>query len=99
MLMSDPVLQFTYLVEQLKTLGLVFLDLIEARIRGNNDAECGVGQDVSFIVYAYGNASPVMLSGGFTPETAKRAADETYKNYNVAIVFRRYFTSNPDLVF
>lgn len=97
--MEDPVPQFTYLVEQLKPLGLAWLDLIEARIRGNDDADCGAGQDVSFLVRAWGNVSPVLLSGGFTPESARRAVDETWKGYDVAIIFGRYWTSNPDLVF
>jgi NADPH2 dehydrogenase len=97
--MTDPVPQFTHLVEQLRPLGLAWLDLIEARIRGNDDADCGVGQSVSFLVRAWQNVSPVLLSGGFTGESAKRAVDETYKGYDVAIVFGRYWTSNPDLVF
>lgn len=97
--MGDPVPQFTYLVEQLKPLKLAWLDLIEARIRGNDDADCGVGQDVAFLVHAWGNVSPVMLSGGFTPETARHAVDERYKDYDVAIIFGRYWMSNPDMVF
>lgn len=97
--MEDPVPTFTYLTEQLRTLNLAFLDLIEARIRGNDDADCGMGKDVSFLVEAWGKESVVMLGGGFTPESAQKALDETYKDYKMAIVFGRHWTSNPDLPF
>ncbi|SMR63252.1 unnamed protein product [Zymoseptoria tritici ST99CH_3D1] len=97
--MDDPVPTFTYLVEQLRTMKLAFLDLIEARIRGNDDAECGDGKDVGFLVRAWGGVSPVMIGGGFNLESAKVAVDEKYSGYEVAIVFGRYWTSNPDLTF
>jgi len=99
MLMENPEPTFTYVVEQLRPLNLAFLDLIEARISGNTDAGCGEGKDVGFLVEAWGKQTPVMLSGGFTPESARQAVDETYKDYNVAIIFGRYWTSNPDLPF
>ena len=91
--------QFLYVLEQLKPMNLAFIDLIEARVRGNDDADCGTGKDVSFMVNAWGKTSPIFLSGGFNPESARRAVDETYKDYNVAILFGRYWTSNPDLVY
>lgn len=100
--MEDPVPTFTYLVEQLRGLDLAFLDLIEARIRGNDDADCGIGKDVSFLVHEWckdNGPAPVLLSGGFSPESAKVAVDETYKDYQIAVMFGRYWTSNPDLVY
>jgi NADPH2 dehydrogenase len=42
--------------------------------------------------------SPIFLAGGFKPELAKRAIEE-YKDHDVAVVFGRYFISNPDLPF
>jgi NADPH2 dehydrogenase len=99
--MDDPIPTFTYLVEQLRPLNLAFLDLIEARIRGNDDADCGIGQDVSFLVHAWckDNETPVLLSGGFSADTAMATVDQRYKDYQVAIMFGRYWTSNPDLAF
>ncbi|KAH8176377.1 NADH:flavin oxidoreductase / NADH oxidase family protein [Sarocladium implicatum] len=97
--MEDPVPTFTYLVEQLRAMDLGFLDLIEARISGNEDADCGGDKDVSAFVHAWGKDAPVMLSGGFTPESARHAVDDKYKDYNMAIVFGRHWTSNPDLAF
>ncbi|KAH7028927.1 uncharacterized protein B0I36DRAFT_244839 [Microdochium trichocladiopsis] len=97
--MDDPIPDFTYLVQQLRTLDLGFLDLVEARIRGNEDADCGGDNDVSFAVHAWGREAPVMIGGGFNGESAQKAVDETYKDYKVAIIFGRHWTSNPDLPF
>ncbi|KAK7754382.1 hypothetical protein SLS62_003675 [Diatrype stigma] len=99
MLMEDPDPTFRYLTEQLKVLGLAYLHLVEARISGNVDAGCGGERTVRWMVELWANVSPVLIAGGFTAESAKTAVDETYKDYDVAIVFGRYFVSNPDLVF
>lgn len=99
MLMDDPDPTFERMVERLKPLGLGYLHLIEARIRGNDDADCGGQRTVKWLVELWDNASPVLLAGGFDAESAKRAVDETYAKYDVCIVFGRYFVSNPDLVF
>ncbi|KAF9770822.1 hypothetical protein IL306_011569 [Fusarium sp. DS 682] len=97
--MAEPIPTFTYLVRQLRDLNIRFLDLIEVLIRGNNDADCGGDKDVSFAVHAWGKQAPVMISGGFSPESAQKAVDETYKDYKLAIVFGRHWRSNPDLPF
>lgn len=41
----------------------------------------------------------MLLAGGFKPASAKRAVEEEYTDKEVAIVFGRYFISNPDLPF
>jgi NADPH2 dehydrogenase len=97
--MDDPIPTFTYLVKQLRNLDIGFLDLIEARIRGNDDADCGGDNDVSFAVHAWGKEAPAMVGGGFHGESAQEAVDETYKDYKLAIIFGRHWTSNPDLPF
>lgn len=99
MLMDEPEPTFRYLTEQLKPLGLAYLHLIEARIRGNDDADCGGNRTVKWLVELWDNISPVLLAGGFKADTARKAVDETYKDYDVAIVFGRYFVPNPDLVY
>ncbi|KAL2416446.1 Chanoclavine-I aldehyde reductase fgaOx3 [Exophiala dermatitidis] len=99
MLMEDPDPTFKRMVERLKPLGLAYLHLIEARIRGNDDADCGGQRTVKWLVELWDNVSPVLLSGGFNAESAKTAVDETYAQYDVCIVFGRYFVANPDLVF
>lgn len=99
MLMKEPEPTFEYLLENLKPLGLAYLHLIEARIKGNDDSDCGGQKSVSWMVKAWDNASPILLAGGFLPESAKQAVNETYKDHDVVIVFGRYFVANPDLVF
>ncbi|PVH95090.1 FMN-linked oxidoreductase [Periconia macrospinosa] len=99
MLMDEPEPTFEYLLDQLKPLNLSYLHLIEARIKGNDDAECGGQKTVAWMIKQWDNASPVMLAGGFKPLSAKQAVDETFKDYEVIIAFGRYFVPNPDLVF
>ncbi|KXJ96270.1 hypothetical protein Micbo1qcDRAFT_218183 [Microdochium bolleyi] len=97
--MVDPIPEFTYLVKHLRALDLGFLDLVEARIRGNIDADCGGDNDVSFAVHAWGKDAPIMIGGGFNAESAQKAVDETYKEFKLAVIFGRHWTSNPDLPF
>lgn len=98
MLMDDPDPSFRYVIEQLKPMGLAYLHLIEARIRGNDDVDSG-DQSVRWMVEEWNNAAPVLIAGGFTPETARRAVDDVYQRFDVVIVFGRFFVANPDLVF
>jgi NADPH2 dehydrogenase len=97
MKMADPKPQFSYFVGELKKLKLAYIHVVESRIAGNADVE-QTGK-VDFLVDLWDNQSPVLIAGGFKPASAKRAVDEEYKNRDIAIVFGRYFISNPDLVF
>jgi NADPH2 dehydrogenase len=99
MLMDEPEPTFEYLMKELKPLGLSYLHLIEARIKGNDDADCGGQKNVGWMVKLWDNVSPIVLAGGFLPDTAKQTASETYKDYDIIIAFGRYFVTNPDLVF
>ncbi|ETS84613.1 hypothetical protein PFICI_02638 [Pestalotiopsis fici W106-1] len=99
MLMDDPLPTFEYLVRELRSFKLAYLHLIEARITGNDDGDCGGSNDCSSLIKAWENKSPIVLAGGFQPDSARRAVDETYKDYDIAIGFGRYYISNPDLVF
>lgn len=97
MKMEDPVPQFSNLLQQLKELKLAYVHLVESRIAGNADV---VGtESLNPFIDIWSNTSPVLLAGGFTPESARKAADEEYKDKKVIVVFGRYFISNPDLVF
>jgi NADPH2 dehydrogenase len=100
MRMKDPVPQFSYLAEQLKKLNLAYLHVVESRViapsHDNRSEDTG---SVDFILDIWGNTSPVLLAGGYNHENAYKAVDEKHKDRDVAIVFGRYFISNPDLVF
>ena len=97
--MTDLVPQFTYLVEELKKLKLAYLHLIEARTDGGSDIDVPKEESLDFLVKVWGKTSPILIAGGFDAEGAKAAVDSKYKELDVAIVFGRYFISNPDLVF
>jgi NADPH2 dehydrogenase len=97
MKMKEPKPQFSYYAEELKKLKLAYIHVVESRVTGNADVESTVGID--FLVDIWDNQSPFLAAGGFSADSAKKAVDEEYKGKDVAIVFGRYFISNPDLVF
>ncbi|KAL7949759.1 hypothetical protein V8C42DRAFT_311863 [Trichoderma barbatum] len=86
----DPIPQYVYLVEQLKQFNLAYVSLVESREKGNN---------LSPVIKAYGNTSPVVVAGGFELESSKKAVDEEYTEYDVIVGIGRPYTSNPDLPF
>ncbi len=87
---------FTYMVTELKKLELVYLHLTEARISGN--ATINHHDPLLWILKIWDHQSPVLVAGGYTGASAKEAIENEYKDYDVVIVFGRYFISNPDLV-
>ncbi|KAI0184489.1 NADH:flavin oxidoreductase/NADH oxidase [Xylaria flabelliformis] len=97
--MKDPYPQFQYLVEQLKPLNLAYLHLVEPRISGASDGNNDTGDSLEFLIKLWNNQSPIVLAGGFLPESAFEAVDKTWKDFDIVIAFGRYFISNPDLVF
>jgi NADPH2 dehydrogenase len=96
MKMKDPVSQFSHLVQELKKQKLAYLHIIESRVINNVDCEKVEG--IEPFLDIWGNTSPILVAGGFSPESAKYAVDEEYKNYETAVVFGRHFIANPDLV-
>jgi len=97
MRMADPKPQFSYFAQELKKLKLAYIHVVESRVAGNADVE--QTDKVNFLVDLWDNQSPVLIAGGFRPASAKTLVDEEYKSKDVAVVFGRYFISNPDLVF
>ncbi|KAH6988539.1 NADPH dehydrogenase [Ilyonectria destructans] len=96
---------YTYLVEELKKMNVKFayLSLVEATgdpaaiVLGTEAPN--KGKTLDFILEAWDNLSPVLVAGGYTPETAGWALDDHYKKWDVLIAFGRHFLANPDLVF
>ncbi|CAN8096328.1 unnamed protein product [Discula destructiva] len=95
MKMADPKPQFTHVVQELNKLKLAYLHLVEARIAGNEDVEAS--EKLDDFVNAYDG--PLLLAGGFKPDSAVKTVEEEYPNKDVIIVFGRLFISNPDLAF
>ncbi|KAF9697654.1 hypothetical protein EKO04_004041 [Ascochyta lentis] len=81
MLMDQPEPTFEYLLARLKPLNLSYLHLIEARIKGNDDADCGGQKSVAWMVKLWDNVSPVVFAGGFKPQIANSTVDlnNTYR--------------------
>lgn len=96
MRMADPVPQFSYLVKQLRQWKLAYIHLVESRIAGNLDVE--ETEKLDPLIDIWGNHGPLLLAGGFTADSARKAVDKDYPDKDVVVVFGRYFISNPDLV-
>ena len=102
MKMADPMPQFASLVRALRQHRLAYLHLVEPRVAfihfdESGDVEATETNDE--LIAIWGDTSPVMLAGGFTPQSARKAVDDKYAGSDLAIIFGRYFISNPDLVF
>lgn len=94
MRISDPMPQFVYLVKQLAQLDLAYLHLVESRISGNLDTDCT--EKLDFAIEAWNKTSPILLAGGYGPDTARHVL-QVHEGQAIAIAFGRYFISNPDL--
>ncbi|EKV08070.1 NADH:flavin oxidoreductase/NADH oxidase family protein [Penicillium digitatum] len=97
MRMEDPKPQFEYLATQTAQLGLAYVHLVESGIAEN--ATVGPDDQLEFFLRAYGKASPVIVAGGYEAETAVRAVDEKYADYDAIVGIGRPWISNPDLPF
>ncbi|KAI4201249.1 MAG: hypothetical protein LQ346_002202 [Caloplaca aetnensis] len=95
--MADPIPQFSYLIKRLKEYKLAYVHLVESRVSGGSDAP-GT-EKVNFAVDIWDNTSLVLIAGGYTPDSAKRAVETEYRGKDVLVVFGRHFISNPDLPF
>ncbi|PGH09120.1 hypothetical protein GX51_00874 [Blastomyces parvus] len=95
--MADPKPQFTHIVQNLAKLKLAYLHVVESRIGGASECE-GAYESTDFVIDAFANSGPVILAGGFTPETANKTI-EKHTGRRIAIAFGRYYISTPDLPF
>lgn len=95
MKMKDPVPQFSHLVQELKKQKLAYLHIIESRVI--NSVDCDKVEGIEPFLHIWDNVSPVLVAGGFSPESAKHAVDVEYAGYDTAVVFGRHFIANPDL--
>lgn len=94
--MYDPKPGFIHLVKELKKFSLAYLHIVEARIAG--DSTVHATESIDFLIDLWGDTSPILIAGGFGPDSAAKAV-EKHSGKKVMIAFGRYFISNPDLVF
>ncbi|KAF2644795.1 FMN-linked oxidoreductase [Massarina eburnea CBS 473.64] len=93
--MKEPIPQFSDLIKKVSPLNLAYIHLVESRISGNADVEASERLDPLIDLCS----GPIVLAGGFKPDSAKSAADKDYPKKDVVLAFGRYFLSTPDLVF
>ncbi|KAM0244531.1 hypothetical protein ACHAP5_006213 [Fusarium lateritium] len=101
---SDIIEQYSYIVRELRKLGpLAYLSLVEARgdpaklLAPDNDASTDA-QTLDFILEIWDNASPAMVAGNYSPESAAEVLDGHYSKWDVVVAFGRDFLANPDFV-
>ncbi|KAJ5676233.1 Aldolase-type TIM barrel [Penicillium macrosclerotiorum] len=97
MKMADPYPQFEHLAHAMASFKLAYVHYVEARVIGNADG--GSSEKLEPFLQAYGQAGPVIIAGGYKPESAREAVDHQYQGYDVVIGFGRPFIPNPDLAF
>lgn len=97
MRMNDPISQFTDVIEKLKPFGLAYLHLVESRIAGAQDVQASSTDKLNFAIDIWDR--PLLIAGGYTPETARKLVDEEYPTKDIVVSFGRYFISTPDLPF
>lgn len=102
---TDSVELYTHLVTELKKTNakLAYLSLVEATgdpgALVRDEKAINVGRTLDFILEAWDNHSPVVVAGGYHPESAAQAVEEHYRKWDVMVAFGRHFIANPDLVF
>ncbi len=93
---SNPIELFSYLLSEINSRNIAFVDLIEPRAStaGGSDKNNDKAPSTSELFRSKYNGF-LISAGGYNPQTAKEAIE---KNLADAISFGRYYISNPDLV-
>ncbi|KAI0975094.1 putative N-ethylmaleimide reductase [Xylaria arbuscula] len=103
MRMADPTAQFSDLISKLSNLDVAYLHLIQTGIAGDGDDDekakhsAGTPETLAFAYDVW--KGPLLVGGGFTPESAQRLLDVQRPDRDVVVTFGRLFISNPDLPF
>lgn len=95
MRMDDPVTQFSDIITKLNALNLAYLHLVESRIAGNADVVSDEKLDFATNLWH----GPLLIAGGFRPDSAMKLVDEAHNQRDVVVMFGRFFISTPDLPF
>lgn len=92
---DDTISQYTDLIKKADKLGIAYIHLIESRIAGWDDVPENGRLEFAYSIFR----GPILVSGGYTTELARKLVDEYHPDRDIVVMFGRYFTSNPDLVF
>ncbi|KZV62902.1 putative NADPH2 dehydrogenase chain OYE2 [Peniophora sp. CONT] len=98
MRMSDPVPTFSAIITHLRDTyeKLSYIHVVEPRIKGDNTAteeDWHEDPESNDFAYEIWGDRPIIVAGGYTRETALKAAEKD----NVIVAFGRNFLANPDL--
>ncbi|KAL4861301.1 hypothetical protein BDV12DRAFT_208151 [Aspergillus spectabilis] len=93
--MENPIPQFSDMTEKASHLNLAYLHLVESRVSGADDYQGSGRLDFAYKLWN----GPLLVAGGYTPESARRCVDEEYPDKDIVVVFGRHFIANPDLVY
>jgi NADPH2 dehydrogenase len=89
--MKDPIPTFSYLISTIKRLypDLMYLHLIELNVGAGDGTEASHGIESNQVFYDLWTPKSIISAGGFTRETAIKAADE-----GRLVAFGRYYIAN-----
>jgi N-ethylmaleimide reductase len=90
---SDPEATFGWLAEHLSGFHLVYLHIIDQRIRGDSTLHEGRGTVAAAFIRKHYNGT-VIAAGGFDGTEASAIVDRGDADF---VAFARWFSSNPDL--
>ncbi|KAL2843543.1 hypothetical protein BJX68DRAFT_257396 [Aspergillus pseudodeflectus] len=91
--MEDPVPQFTHVIGKRKTLTLACLHLRSPSVLIDDSLNT---DPIDPFIEAWGDCAPVILAGGFKPESAKLVLKDHFKKRDLLVAFGRYFFSSTE---
>ncbi|TDZ25191.1 Chanoclavine-I aldehyde reductase fgaOx3 [Colletotrichum orbiculare MAFF 240422] len=92
----NPEAQFTHLVAELQSFKLAYLHVVTSRV--DNWYDVDRRQPLDFVFRSWRKDTPVIVTGGFDGDSARRAVDAEYGGFKVVVGFGRSFAATPDLV-
>jgi NADPH2 dehydrogenase len=90
--------QFNDVIQKLKPYNLAYLSLVESRMEGGSDKTEEAGFQGPGLDFAYDLwDGPIVVAGGYTPESARKLVDEERPEKDIVVAFGRSYISTPDL--
>ncbi|KAF9760879.1 hypothetical protein IL306_004088 [Fusarium sp. DS 682] len=97
MRMTDPIPQFTDIINNASRLNLAYLHLIESRISGSQDDHNNGNEKLDFAYDLW--KGPFLIAGGYKLKDAESLVDQEHPDKEIMVMFGRDFVANPDLVY
>ncbi|QYS95666.1 Oxidored_FMN domain-containing protein [Trichoderma simmonsii] len=94
-LKGNAALQFTDAIKRADDLKIAYIHLTEPRIAESNGIRENEWLDFACTAFR----GPILVQSGYDSKLARKRVDERHPDKDIVVMFGRYFTSNPDLVF